>query len=59
MDGLFIRSPATDPTLEHGLGGLPVGNGSVDGRRRLLRTNPAEAATVVAEVLRRWANQER
>ena len=60
VDGQFIRSVRTHQTTD---ADDQVGNRTEDDpateRRRLLRTNPAEASTVVAEVLRRWGNQER
>jgi len=57
VDGRFIRSARAaeaSPDQE-----AIVPDAASDERRRLLRTNPVEATTVVAEVLRRWRTGER
>ncbi len=60
VDGLFVRSRGRKPSQAE-LDALPIPapSRSVIAELALLRTNPAEAAAVVDEVLRRWQRGER
>ncbi|MGI8767635.1 MAG: DUF3320 domain-containing protein, partial [Propionibacteriaceae bacterium] len=61
VQGQFIRSEraGTDRGEDDQVDGSDPAEATTAERRRMLRTNPAEAATVVQEVLRRWQNRER
>ncbi|HIT74834.1 MAG TPA: DNA helicase, partial [Candidatus Avipropionibacterium avicola] len=62
VDGTFVRARSGRTAVpDDGVvpAGLPASSRAVLSEQSLLRTNPVEAAAVVAEVLRRWQRRER